>query len=158
MQTNILVAPTLGVLVVGKSDHTSNTPAPVDLPNTGTTYELRVLASAGVTAGYVPTVQADGTIAYAGVFTSTAARNPNIVLAGPSSGSAAAPTFRALVTADLPAALGGTTLVVTGGIATNGIATPPSQALFPGTATSTNATVINAITAILVALGFCAAS
>ena len=58
----------------------------------------------------------------------------------------------------LPAALTGTTLVVTGGIATNGVTTPPAKAAFPGTASGTDATVINAITAILVALGFCAAS
>lgn len=58
----------------------------------------------------------------------------------------------------LPAALTGTTLVVTGGIATNGVTTPPAKAAFPGTAAGTDAAVINAITAILVALGFCAAS
>lgn len=34
---------------------------------------------------------------------STTTRNPNVVLAGPASGTAAAPTFRALVAADLPA-------------------------------------------------------
>ena len=58
----------------------------------------------------------------------------------------------------LPAALTGTTLVVTGGIATNGVMTPPAKAAFPGTATGTDATAVNAITAILVALGLCAAS
>ena len=58
----------------------------------------------------------------------------------------------------LPAALTGTTLVVTGGIATNGVTTPPAKAAFPGTATGTDKDAINAITAILVALGFCAAS
>lgn len=58
----------------------------------------------------------------------------------------------------LPAALTGTTLVVTGGIATNGVTTPPAKAAYPGLATGTDATAINAITAILVALGFCASS
>ena len=58
----------------------------------------------------------------------------------------------------LPAALTGTTLVVTGGVATNGVTTPPAQAAFPGTSVGADATIINKITAILVALGFCAAS
>ena len=58
----------------------------------------------------------------------------------------------------LPAALTGTTLVVTGGIGTNGVTTPPAKAAYPGLATGTDAVMVNAITAILVALGFCAAS
>ena len=58
----------------------------------------------------------------------------------------------------LPAALTGTTLVVTGGIGTNGVTTPPAKAAYPGLATGTDAVMVNAITAILVALGFCASS
>jgi hypothetical protein len=42
-----------------------------------------------------------------------------------------------------------------GPIGANG-ATPPSQAAFPGTATGSDAVVINAIVAILVGLGLCA--
>ncbi|MGO9110670.1 MAG: hypothetical protein ACLP9L_15730 [Thermoguttaceae bacterium] len=58
----------------------------------------------------------------------------------------------------LPSALTGASLVLSGSIAVNGVATPPAKAAFPGTASSLDAAVINAITAILVALGFCAAS
>jgi len=52
-------------MVIGRGSHTSTTPAPTGLPNSGQAYEERVLTTASVTAGYVPTVQSDGTIAYA---------------------------------------------------------------------------------------------
>ncbi len=50
----------------------------------------------------------------------------------------------------LPSALTGATLVVTGSIATNGVATPPAQAALP--------TTLADVIAILVSLGFCASS
>ncbi len=80
MQTDLLLAPALGMVVIARANHTSTTPAPTGLPNAGQNYEERVLTTAGVTAGYLPTVQADGTIVYAapavptalGSFTATA--------------------------------------------------------------------------------------
>jgi len=50
------------------------------------------------------------------------------------------------------------TLIVAGSIATNGVVTPPAQAAFPGTAAGADATVLNAVVAILVSLGLCASS
>jgi hypothetical protein len=67
--------------------------------------------------------------------------------------ASAAPAWDTIVTGDLPS-----NIVISGSIATNGISSAPAQAAFPGTAGGTDATVINKITAILVALGFCAAS
>jgi hypothetical protein len=75
-----------------------------------------------------------------------------------SAAAAAGVAWAAPYSYTLPAALTGTTLVVTGGIATNGVTTPPAKAAYPGLATGTDAVMVNAITAILVALGFCAAS
>jgi hypothetical protein len=46
---------------------------------------------------------------------------------------------------------------LSGGFSVYG-ATPPAQAAFPGTATGTDAAVINAIVAFLAAYGFCASS
>jgi len=78
----------------------------------------------------------------------------NQVLAGPATGStAAAAAGRALVTKDLPS-----NIVISGSVAVNGITSAPAQANFPGTAASADAAVINAITAILVGLGFCKSS
>lgn len=51
-----------------------------------------------------------------------------------------------------------TSATFTGGIATHGVATPPAQAAFAGTAVGTDATVLNAVVAALVALGLMAAS
>ena len=73
-------------------------------------------------------------IAGPGAFISAATtRNANVVLAGPATGSAAAPTFRALVAADLPdlsssylAVTGGSlsgNLVVGGNLTVNGVTT-----------------------------------
>lgn len=53
-----------------------------------------VSATSSVTKSDIPSLD---------YISSTTTRNVNLILAGPSSGSAAAPTFRALVTADLPA-------------------------------------------------------
>ena len=52
-----------------------------------------VSATSSVTKSDIPSLD---------YISSTTTRNTNLILAGPSSGSAAAPTFRALVTADLP--------------------------------------------------------
>ena len=52
-----------------------------------------VSGTAAVTKSDIPTLD---------YVSSTTTRNPNVVLAGPASGTAAAPTFRALVVADLP--------------------------------------------------------
>jgi hypothetical protein len=59
-----------------------------------------------------------------------------------------------VTTADITTLNAGTG-AFSGPIAANG-ATPPTQAAFPGTATGSDAVVINAIVAILVALGLCA--
>lgn len=68
-----------------------------------------------------------------GFISSATTRNANLVFAGPATGSAAAPTFRSLVTADIPdlastyLALGGGTvsgsLVVSGNLTVNGTTT-----------------------------------
>ena len=112
--------------------NTSTTPPPLDLPNRAV--DWGVLPSG--TAGYVLTVNADGSIGWAAggigsgtvtsvswtgdgtIFTASAdtpvtttgtltpasliAQAKNTFLAGPSSGSNATPTFRALAAADLP--------------------------------------------------------
>lgn len=59
-----------------------------------------------------------------------------------------------VTTADITTLNGGTG-AFSGPIAANG-ATPPAQAAFPGTATGTDAAVLNAVVAILVSLGLCA--
>jgi len=80
--------------------------------------------------------------------------SPNQVLAGPATGSTAAlAAGRALVTKDLPS-----NIVISGSVAVNGVSSAPAQANFPGTASGTDAAVINALTAILVGLGFCKSS
>jgi hypothetical protein len=56
-------------------------------------------------------------------------QNANLVYAGPSSGSAAAPAFRALVSADVPAGVGSVTSVTLAGV---------FGALFTGSITGTN--------------------
>ena len=55
-------------------------------------------------------------------------------MAGPASGSAAAPTFRALVTADMPSGI-----ALSGGIATWGASIPRAQPSTTGTTTGTTA-------------------
>jgi hypothetical protein len=65
-------------------------------------------------------------------------------------------TLATVTTANITTLSAGTG-AFTGPIAANG-ATPPTQAAFPGTAAGTDAVVINKIVAILVGLGFCAAS
>ncbi len=82
-------------------------------------------------------------------------------LLGNPTGSAAAPSEITLaggltfVDATLSVgALTPTSVAASGGIAANG-ATPPTQAANPGTASGTDATVINAIVTILTDLGFC---
>jgi hypothetical protein len=142
----------LGSLLVGKYPTvTSTTPAPLDLPNRS--LEWGVLTTAGMTAGYVLTVQSDGSLAYgvgglvssvtftgdgtvlsstpsaavtaAGTVTAAlATHTANVVLAGPGTGSAAAPTFRALVTADLPTVIAATTITIGSNHMTWGAAAP----------------------------------
>jgi len=121
--------------------NTSTTPPPLDLPNRAV--DWGVLPSG--TAGYVLTVNADGSIGWAAggigsgtvtsvswtgdgtIFTASAdtpvtttgtltpasliAQAKNTFLAGPATGSNAAPTFRALAAADLPAGTGTVTSV-----------------------------------------------
>jgi hypothetical protein len=77
-----------------------------DLPaGTGT------VTSVGLALPSIFTVT-DAEVTTSGTLTATlAAENPNLVFAGPASGDAAAPTFRALATADLPAGTGTVTEV-----------------------------------------------
>lgn len=71
----------------------------------------------------------------------------NTVFAGPASGGPAAPTFRALVTADLPAGTGTVTSVATGTgltggpITSSGTISLANTAVTPGSYTNTNLTV-----------------
>lgn len=65
-------------------------------PTTGTVTSVALSAPAEFTVSGSP-VTTSGTLTF-----TKANQNANIVYAGPSSGGAAAPTFRALVTADLP--------------------------------------------------------
>ena len=77
-----------------------------------------------------------------GAFISAATtRNANVVLAGPATGSAAAPTFRALVAADLPD-LSGTYLAVSGG-SLNGNLTVGGNLTVNGVTTTINSTTVS---------------
>jgi hypothetical protein len=74
-------------------------------PNPGTVTSVGLSAPAEFTVSGSP-VTTSGTLTLA-----KANQNANLVYAGPSSGAAAAPTFRALATADLPAGTGTVTSV-----------------------------------------------
>lgn len=70
------------------------------IPSGGSSGQFLKYSAAG-TAAWATLAKSD--IPALDYVSSTTTRNANTVLAGPSSGNAAAPTFRALVTADLPA-------------------------------------------------------
>lgn len=77
-----------------------------------------------------------------GAFISSATtRNANVVLAGPTTGSAAAPTFRALVAADLPD-LSGSYLSVSGG-SLSGNLTVGGNLVVNGVTTTINSTTVS---------------
>ncbi len=61
---------------------------------------LYIGVGTGGAGGSATTIEAIG--GEGGFFSTTTVRNANVVLAGPITGSAAAPTFRALVAADIP--------------------------------------------------------
>ena len=71
---------------------------------------------------------------------SLASQSANLVLAGPATGSAAAPTFRSLVSADLPSGLGTVTSVTFTGDGTVLSATPSSAVTTSGTVAGSLAT------------------
>ena len=88
------------------------------------------------TDGYVLTCSAAAAegVAWTNVVTTSAPQTANLVMAGPASGSAAAPTFRALVTADMPSGI-----ALSGGIAAWGASIPSAQPSTTGTTTGTTA-------------------
>lgn len=69
------------------------------IPSGGSSGQFLKYSSSGTAVWYTLTKSDIPALDYV---SSTTARNANTVLAGPSSGNAAAPTFRALVAADLP--------------------------------------------------------
>jgi hypothetical protein len=96
------------VTVNAKGLVTGVTSVPLPAPGTGTVTSVALTAPAIFTVGGSPITTA-GTIAL-GLATQAA----NLVFAGPASGVAAAPTFRALAAADIPS-LSGLYLSLTGG-------------------------------------------
>jgi hypothetical protein len=104
------------------------------------------------TDGYVLTCSAAAAegVAWTSVVTTSAPQTANIVMAGPATGAAAAPTFRALVTADLPAVISGTSVALTGGLAAWGATLPASQptaaAVTSGFSASTGTAVVSGST------------
>lgn len=70
------------------------------IPSGGSSGQFLKYSAAGTAVWYTLTKSDIPALDYV---SSTTTRNANTVFAGPSSGNAAAPTFRALVTADLPA-------------------------------------------------------
>jgi hypothetical protein len=89
------------------------------------------------TDGYVLTCSAAAAegVAWTSVVTTSAPQAANLVMAGPTTGSAAAPTFRALVAADLPLVRTGTSVALTGGLAAWGQTLPVAQPSTTGTTT-----------------------
>jgi len=127
----------------------------------GVSFVAGVLSATG-TGGTITSVTATAPIASSGGFTPNisinaaygdtvnpyAAKTANYVLAGPTSGAATAPTFRALVAADIPSlsyvtSVSGTSPVVSSGGTTPAISMPAATASVSGYLTSTDWTTFN---------------
>nr|DAW17374.1 MAG TPA: collagen alpha 1(VIII) chain protein [Caudoviricetes sp.] len=93
-----------------------------DIDSTAYTANTGTVTSVGLALPTIFTVS-NSPVTTSGTLTGTlATQNPNIVLAGPSTGStAAAPTFRSLVTADLPALADATTATAATGYGYRGV-------------------------------------
>ena len=147
----VLAGPTSGATAVAPTFRAIvNADLPASGRGSGTVTSVTLTGDGAVLAtGPSTAVTASGTLTAA-----LATQSANVVLAGrATAGTALAPTFRSLVTADLPSSI-----VISGSIATNGVGSAPAQADFPGTSGGDDATVVNKIVTILVNLGFCKAS
>jgi len=112
----------------------------------GTITSVTATAPIASSGGFTPNISINA--AYGDTVNPYAAKTANYVLAGPTSGAAAAPTFRALVAADIPSlsyvtSVTGTSPVVSSGGTTPAISMPAASASVNGYLTSADWTTFN---------------
>jgi hypothetical protein len=112
----------------------------------GTITSVTATAPIASSGGFTPNISINA--AYGDTVNPYAAKTANYVLAGPTSGAATAPTFRALVAADIPSlsyvtSVSGTSPVVSSGGTTPAISMAAATASVSGYLTSTDWTTFN---------------
>jgi hypothetical protein len=112
----------------------------------GTITSVTATAPIASSGGFTPNISINA--AYGDTVNPYAAKTANYVLAGPTSGAATAPTFRALVAADIPSlsyvtSVSGTSPVVSSGGTTPAISMPAATASVSGYLTSTDWNTFN---------------
>jgi len=112
----------------------------------GTITSVTATAPIASSGGFTPNISINA--AYGDTVNPYAAKTANYVLAGPTSGAAAAPTFRALVAADIPSlsyvtSVTGTSPVVSSGGTTPVISMPAATTSVSGYLTSTDWNTFN---------------
>jgi hypothetical protein len=112
----------------------------------GTITSVTATAPIASSGGFTPNISINA--AYGDTVNPYAAKTANYVLAGPTSGAAAAPTFRALVAADIPSlsyvtSVTGTSPVVSSGGTTPAISMPAASTSVSGYLTSTDWNTFN---------------
>jgi len=112
----------------------------------GTITSVTATAPIASSGGFTPNISINA--AYGDTVNPYADKTANYVLAGPTSGAAAAPTFRALVAADIPSlsyvtSVTGTSPVISSGGTTPAISMPAATTSVSGYLTSTDWTTFN---------------
>jgi hypothetical protein len=112
----------------------------------GTITSVTATAPIASSGGFTPNISINA--AYGDTVNPYAAKTANYVLAGPTSGAAVAPTFRALVAADIPSlsyvtSVTGTSPVISSGGTTPAISMPAATTSVSGYLTSTDWTTFN---------------